>query len=175
MVTGPLCRIERERGWTPILSGRDEDKLKALGGLAPGLDRRPANIDDAGSLDRALAHAAAVINCAGPFAATSAPLIEAALRARIPYLDVAAEVEANVDTFEHYAACAREVGIAVVPAMAFYGGLGDLLATAASGLADRRYDLHRVRAQQLETDSGDEGHEPDVEAAEGRPSGCLLE
>jgi short subunit dehydrogenase-like uncharacterized protein len=97
------------------------------------MDIRPAAADDAGSLDRALAGATAVINCAGPFADTSAPLIEAALRASIPYLDVAAEVEANVDTFEHYAGRAREAGIAVVPAMAFYGGLGDLLATAAMG------------------------------------------
>jgi NAD(P)-dependent dehydrogenase (short-subunit alcohol dehydrogenase family) len=123
----------RKRGWTAILSGRDPDKLNALGSVHPGLDRRPASVDDAASLDRALAGAAAVINCAGPFARTSAPLIEAAFRARIPYLDVAAEIEANADTFEHYAGRAREAGIAIVPAMAFYGGLGDLLATAAMG------------------------------------------
>jgi hypothetical protein len=73
----------------------------------------------------------AVINCAGPFARTSAPVIESALRAQIPYLDVAAEIEANADTFEQYADRAREGGIPIVPAMAFYGGLGDLLATAA--------------------------------------------
>jgi short subunit dehydrogenase-like uncharacterized protein len=69
----------------------------------------------------------------GPFARTSAPLIEAALRAKIPYLDVAAEIEANADTFEQYADRAREAGVVIVPAMAFYGGLGDLLATAAMG------------------------------------------
>ncbi|WP_408195183.1 saccharopine dehydrogenase family protein [Paraburkholderia sediminicola] len=75
----------------------------------------------------------AVINCAGPFASTSAPVIEAALRARIPYLDVAAELEANLDTFKHYAERAREAGVVIVPGMAFFGGLGDLLATAAMG------------------------------------------
>jgi hypothetical protein len=48
-------------------------------------------------------------------------------------LDVAAEIEANADTFEQYADRAREAGIVIVPAMAFYGGLGDLLATAAMG------------------------------------------
>jgi hypothetical protein len=46
---------------------------------------------------------------------------------------VAAEIEANMDTFAHYPERAREAGVAVVPAMAFYGGLGDLLATAAMG------------------------------------------
>jgi short subunit dehydrogenase-like uncharacterized protein len=122
-----------KRGWTPILSGRDRHKLNALGEVHPGLDLRPACVDDAASLDRALVGASSVINCAGPFARTSAPLIEAALRARIPYLDVAAEIEANADTFDHYEGRAREAGIVVVPAMAFYGGLGDLLATAAMG------------------------------------------
>jgi len=48
-------------------------------------------------------------------------VIEAALRARIPYLDVAAEIEANIDTFELFADRAREGGIVVVHAMAFYG------------------------------------------------------
>jgi Saccharopine dehydrogenase NADP binding domain len=123
----------RQRGWTPVLSGRDPDKLNALGDVYQGLDLRPARVDDPPSLDRALAGSAAVINCAGPFARTSAPLIEAALRAQIPYLDVAAEIEANQDTFERYADRAREAGIVIVPAMAFYGGLGDLLATAAMG------------------------------------------
>ena len=121
----------RRRGWAAILSGRDSDKLNAIGAVHPELATRAASVDDAGSLDRALAGAAAVVNCAGPFANTAAPVIEAALRARIPYLDVAAEIEANADTFERYPARAREAGIAIVPAMAFYGGLGDLLATAA--------------------------------------------
>src|SRR6202041_1705572 len=101
----------RHRGWTPILSGRDPDKLNALGEVQPGLNLRLGRVDDSASLDRALAGSAAVINCAGPFAGTSAPVIEAALRARIPYLDVAAEVEANADTFEQYADRARLAGI----------------------------------------------------------------
>jgi len=90
-------------------------------------------VDDAASLDFALDGTAAVINCAEPFARTAAPVIEAALRAKIPYLDVAAEVEAVADTFEQYATRARDAKIVIVPAMAFYGGLGNLLATAAMG------------------------------------------
>lgn len=123
----------RDRGFVPLLSGRDADKLRALAASHPGLDARPASVDDLASLERALAGAAAVINCAGPFAATAAPVIEAALRAGIPYVDVAAEIEANVDTFAHFTDRARAAGAVIVPAMAFYGGLGDLLATAAMG------------------------------------------
>ncbi|GHC68302.1 saccharopine dehydrogenase family protein [Streptomyces flavofungini] len=123
----------RDRGFVPVLSGRDADRLRDLAASHEGLEVRPATVDDADALDRALAGAAAVINAAGPFATTAAPLIEAALRAGIPYVDVAAEIEANVDTFARYADRARAEGAVIVPAMAFYGGLGDLLATAALG------------------------------------------
>ncbi|RJL24466.1 saccharopine dehydrogenase family protein [Bailinhaonella thermotolerans] len=122
----------RERGFVPVLSGRDAGRLSALA-AETGHEARPATAGDPDSLDRALAGAAAVINTAGPFAATAAPVIEAALRAGIPYVDVAAEIEANADTFEHFAERARAAAISVVPAMAFFGGLGDLLATAAMG------------------------------------------
>ncbi|WP_406069416.1 saccharopine dehydrogenase family protein [Micromonospora sp. NBC_01638] len=119
-----------ERGFVPLLLGRDEGKLRAL---AESLEYRVASVDEPASLDRALTGTDAVINCAGPFASTAAPVIEAALRARIPYVDVAAEIEANVDTFTHFAERARTASVAVVPAMAFFGGLGDLLVTAAMG------------------------------------------
>ena len=112
-----------KRGFTPIVSGRDAAQLEKL-----GVEKvRPATIDDPASLDRALAGVAAVINCAGPFAVTGGPVVEAALRAGIPYVDTAAEIEANVAMF------ARRTELPVVPAMAFFGGLGDLLATAALG------------------------------------------
>ncbi|MEV4799617.1 saccharopine dehydrogenase NADP-binding domain-containing protein [Nonomuraea sp. NPDC049421] len=130
--TGRFVLTElQERGLVPIASGRDTIKLKELAAADPGLLTRQASTDDPDALDRALAGATAVINCAGPFATTAAPLIEAALRAGIPYVDVAAEIEANLDTFAHFAERARAAGTVVLPAMAFYGGLGDLLATAA--------------------------------------------
>ncbi|MFE4604039.1 saccharopine dehydrogenase family protein [Kitasatospora indigofera] len=122
-----------ERGLSPVLSGRDAGRLKELAEAHGGLDVRPASVDDPASLDHALAGAAAVINAAGPFASTAAPVVEAALRAGIPYVDVAAELEAVADTFAQHADRARAAGTPVVPAMAFYGGLGDLLATAAMG------------------------------------------
>src|SRR5678809_73456 len=79
-----------KRNLTPILSGRDSASLEILRETYPGLEMRPASVDDPSSLDRALIGAGCVLNCAGPFATTSAPVIDAALRSRIPYLDVAA-------------------------------------------------------------------------------------
>ena len=119
----------RKRGWNPIASGRDPEKLHLLAAV----ETRAASIDDPAALDRALAGTAAIINCAGPFLDTGAALLEAAMRAHIPYLDLAAEQAAAQAVFEHYGARVRAAQIAAVPAMAFYGGLGDLLATAAMG------------------------------------------
>lgn len=121
------------RGFTPILAGRDAGKLDVLGAEHPALARRLISIDDPASLDRALEGALAVLNCAGPFLDTATPVIEAALRARIHYLDVAAEQQATLDVFERHADAARSAGVTVLPSMAFYGGLADLLATLAMG------------------------------------------
>lgn len=121
----------RMRGWRPRLCGRDTARLQAMAGHTHADDVRVASIADAASLDAALAGCAALLNCAGPFGETSEPLIAAALRAGIHYLDTAAEQQPVLAAFERYDAAANQAGIAVVPAMAFYGGLGDLLATAA--------------------------------------------
>jgi hypothetical protein len=123
----------RRRGLTPVLAGRDHERLHALGQRFPESPVRMASLDDTASLDRALAGTAAVVNCAGPFADTSPALLDAALRARVPYLDVGAEQAVALETFQRRQAQAREAGVVVVPSVAFYGGLGDLLATAATG------------------------------------------
>lgn len=130
-----------KRGLTPILAGRDAAKLHASGAIYPGVGVRVAAADDPASLDRAAYGAAAIINCAGPFVDTAAPLIDAALRARIHYLDVTAEQASALATFERYGEAARDAGVVIAPAMAFYGGLGDLLASAAMGDWDRADEI----------------------------------
>ncbi len=125
--TGRFVVAELVRqGFTPIVSGRDAEALKTQW---PDFEARPATVDDSHALDAALIGAAAVINAAGPFALTGAAVSAAAVRAGIPYVDVAAEIEANVDTF----AAHRDATTPIVPAMAFYGGLSDLLVSAALG------------------------------------------
>ena len=122
-----------KRGYTPILSGRSITKLNAIGILYPDLEIRPAPINDPNALDGILNGASAVINCAGPFLDTASPIIEAALRKGVHYLDVAAEQRYVLDTYERFSKEALEKNIFILPAMAFYGGLADLLATAAMG------------------------------------------
>lgn len=129
-----VLRELHDRGYAPIAVGRNEQKLRALSAAAAV---RTAVLDDPAALDHALKGASAVVNCAGPFAETASPVIEAALRRAIPYVDVAAEIEANLDTFTHFDDRARKAGAVIVPAMAFFGGLGDLLASAAISMDDR--------------------------------------
>src|SRR5258706_15120421 len=79
------------RGWTPILSGRDETKLQLIAEAYPPSAVRVASIASPASLDRAMADAGVVINCAGPFGETAPAVIDAALRAGIHYIDVTGE------------------------------------------------------------------------------------
>ncbi|KAA1418202.1 NAD(P)H-binding protein [Mumia zhuanghuii] len=118
------------RGHAPILSGRDEHRLEAMLEGRPDLEIRPASIDQPGTLREALSGAGAVINVAGPFLDTAVAVSEATVAARAHYLDVTAEQPAVEAVYAARARDAAAAGVAVVPAMAFYGGLADLLVTA---------------------------------------------
>jgi short subunit dehydrogenase-like uncharacterized protein len=122
----------RARGWSLTLAGRRHQLLDAMADDL-GAVARVASIESPEQLDAALAGADIVVNCAGPFRDTTPALIAAALRAGIPYLDVAAELEAIIDVIRDWDAPARKAGVTVVPGMGFYGGLGDLVATEALG------------------------------------------
>jgi short subunit dehydrogenase-like uncharacterized protein len=96
-------------------------------------DGRVLDFSRAHALDQALAGAHAVINCAGPFFDTAMPAAEAAVRAGIPYLDVMAEQRTALSLFDTLDERAKDAGVTIVPAMAFYGGLADLLVSALAG------------------------------------------
>jgi hypothetical protein len=89
-----------------------------------------AVLDDQASLDQAFAGCAVVINCAGPFLDTAAPVARAALRAGCHYIDVTAEQASAQASFADLDAPAHAAGRVAIPAAGFYGGLADLLASA---------------------------------------------
>jgi short subunit dehydrogenase-like uncharacterized protein len=121
------------RGIKPIAIARNPTALAAASFGESKVDCRLAWVDDADSLDSALQGAQAVINCAGPFVDTAEAVAAAALRANIHYLDVCAEQVAAGSTLEKFHKPAQKAGVAVIPSMAFYGGLPDLMASAALG------------------------------------------
>ncbi|KKC31595.1 saccharopine dehydrogenase family protein [Devosia psychrophila] len=131
--TGRFVLQELSRRGFPIIAiGRNAVRLTALS-LPDGTRRVVATFDDAAAVGRALHGAAALINCAGPFLDSAAPLVSAALRAGIPYLDITAEQASAQAVFERFGLAAEQAGVVIIPAMGFWGGLGDLLATAAMG------------------------------------------
>ena len=121
----------QRRGLTPVLAGRSAERLAAVAPRHAALDRRVVGIDDPALLRQAVAGVGAVVNCAGPFLDTATPLARAAVEAGAHYLDVTAEQPAVTELYRELHAPALDAGVAVVPAMAFYGGLADLLLTAA--------------------------------------------
>jgi hypothetical protein len=128
-----VCAELLRRGLPLVLSGRSAHALHELAATLGVAEVRPAAADDPLALAAAFAGAGVVINCAGPFMDTAAAICRAALDAGAHYLDLSAEQAAAADAFESFGPVARQRGLAVLPAAAFYGGLSDLLATAALG------------------------------------------
>lgn len=127
--TGQFVVHEAQRRGLPVVAvGRDSARLEQL--FPTALAWRVATLDDTQALEQAFAGCALVINCAGPFLDSAAPVTHAALRAGCHYIDVTAEQASAQASFADFDAPARAAGRVVIPAAGFYGGLADLLASA---------------------------------------------
>jgi short subunit dehydrogenase-like uncharacterized protein len=126
--TGKLtARTAKEKGLEPILAGRNEVKLKALGEPL-GFQFRAFDLSDKAKLDTALGEVDAVLHIAGPFSATSKPMADACLRTGTHYLDITGEI----DVFEALAARdaeATKAGIMLLPGVGFDVVPSDCLAS----------------------------------------------
>lgn len=119
------------RGHEVVALGRDAARLSAAFEHTE-VELRATSLEDSDALGRALRGVAAIVNCAGPFLDTAEPLVAAALRAKAHYLDVSAEQASAQALFERFSQAAKDAGTMVLPAVGFYGGFADLLATAAT-------------------------------------------
>ncbi len=121
-----IARAAYERGFVPVLAGRDGGgTLKVAADL--GFDAQSLELDDVGSLTRALDGMDAVLLTAGPFSETSAPMVDACLRTGTHYLDITGEI----GVFEACAKLdqkARQAGIMVLPGCGFDVVASDCLA-----------------------------------------------
>lgn len=115
--TGELIAREAvRRGLNPVLAGRSES-VAALA-TALGCEHRTAPLHDPAALDRLLQGAGLVLHCAGPFSATSAPMVEACLRQRSHYLDITGEIDV-LEAVHARDAAARQAGVVLCPATGF--------------------------------------------------------
>lgn len=115
--TGELvAREARRQGLVPTLAGRGA-RVTALAAEL-GLPSRVFRLDDAPAARRALDGIAVVANCAGPFAATFAPMADACLAARTHYVDITGEIDVFLAA-EARRDAARSAGIVVCPGVGF--------------------------------------------------------
>jgi short subunit dehydrogenase-like uncharacterized protein len=90
--TGRLAAREAvRRGMKPVLAGRKEPAVADLAEEL-GLDCRVFGLDEAQALRDSLAGMDLVLHCAGPFSATSAPMVDACLDTHTHYLDITGEI-----------------------------------------------------------------------------------
>jgi short subunit dehydrogenase-like uncharacterized protein len=115
--TGKLIAQEAQRrGLSPVLAGRSAAVATLAQELA--LPYRVFDLADPAAVRKGLAGIDLVLHCAGPFSATSAPMLEACLDARAHYLDITGEI----DVFAHchaQDARAKQRGIVVLPGAGF--------------------------------------------------------
>lgn len=116
--TGTLtARLAKARGESPVLAGRNRDAVEALGRELE-LPTRVFSLDDAAATREALRGVAAVLHDAGPFSATSAPMVDACLAAGAHYLDITGEVKVFEAIFARDAE-AKAAGVVLLPGVGF--------------------------------------------------------
>ena len=111
------AKLAVERGLQPILSGRNAETLEKQASDL-GLEYRVASVDDKAALDAVLADTPVVLNCAGPFIRTAAPILDACLRTNTHYLDITGEppvyeMASTRDT------AAKQAGVMLLPSAGF--------------------------------------------------------
>jgi short subunit dehydrogenase-like uncharacterized protein len=116
--TGALiARHAHERGHRPLLAGRSTAGITALADQLD-LPHRVLTLDDPVALRAALDGVDLVLNAAGPFLHTAAPLAEACLAAGAHYLDIGNELQVFRTLYE-LDQRAQRTGVAIIPGAGF--------------------------------------------------------
>src|SRR5271170_5015756 len=106
-----------ERGHRPVLAGRTAPAVTALAERL-GLPHRAVALDDPAALNAALAGVDLVLNAAGPFLHTAAPLTAACLDAEVHYLDIGNELQVFRGLYD-LSSRAENGGVAIIPGVGF--------------------------------------------------------
>mgnify|MGYP006154607967 CR=1 FL=1 len=116
--TGELiAREAAARGMSPILAGRNQDKVQRLAQELK-LEHRAFDLDTPSRIAAQLVGIKVVLLAAGPFSATSQPMVQACIQAGAHYLDITGEI----DVFEQVFRCdaqARQAGVVLCPGVGF--------------------------------------------------------
>ena len=125
--TGKLTAAELARRGVPCrLGGRNPERLASVP-KGDGAETFVVDTVDTPRLDAFLAGLDAVISTVGPFTALGMPVVEAAVRDGVPYVDSTGEPGFMSEVYERFAGAE----VPVVPACGFDYVPGDLAAAAA--------------------------------------------
>lgn len=116
------------RGLRPVVAGRREEAIRALADRH-GLAYRVFSLNDPAGTANGLEGIGTLLLAAGPFSATSAPAIDACLKARTNYIDITGEV-AVFEAAQSRDDAAKEAGIVLLPGAGFDVVPSDCLAMA---------------------------------------------
>jgi len=106
-----------KRGHRPLLAGRNREKVEAVA-REFGLQARAVDLARADDLRALVRGHALVLHAAGPFAQTSAPMVEACLAEGASYLDITGELPVFRAVFARGAE-AKQAGVALISGVGF--------------------------------------------------------
>jgi short subunit dehydrogenase-like uncharacterized protein len=125
--TGKLASLQaRETQLSFEIAGRNPEQIAKLA-VQLDVPFRVFSLDDPVAVHAGLAGVTAVLNCAGPFASTARPLMEACITSGVHYLDVTAEywVYALAESLSERAVAA---GVMLLPGVGWHVVPSDCLA-----------------------------------------------
>jgi short subunit dehydrogenase-like uncharacterized protein len=116
--TGKLiAREAKAQGLEPVLAGRNRGAVEALASEL-GFEHRIFDLRNEAATRTGLEGISAVAHCAGPFSATSQPMIDACIATHCHYLDITGEIDVFVAAQERHDD-AVTAGIIVCPGVGF--------------------------------------------------------
>lgn len=116
--TGRLVAVEAvARGLRPVLAGRNRTAIESLAAELE-LEARVFDLGDTQAVAGELASVDLVLHCAGPFSATSAPMLEACLESHCHYLDITGEIRVFEAAWRRHDD-ARRADVVVCPGAGF--------------------------------------------------------
>ena len=112
-----IAKQALQRGFKPILAGRNRETIEAIA-TETGFDSLVFDLDDKKAVNKALQGVSIVLHCAGPFSATSQPMIEACLENGCHYLDITGEISVFANAHRQSDE-ARHADIVLMPGVGF--------------------------------------------------------
>lgn len=116
-----------------VVAGRAESSKTTNLAAELGVPSRLFCLDEPKLIDLALQDISVLLNCAGPFLRTAEPLMEACIRNKVHYLDVAAELD-SYKLAEKHDQAAKEANVMLLPGC---GGSVTMLGCLAGHAVER--------------------------------------